>query len=993
MPHKDFLSLAQRVQLLTLPSDLQTIGELYTLTHADHEFIADRRTGGNRLGMAVQLCFLRFPGRAWTPGEILPASMLRFIAQQIGGRPSDLAMYARRDETRREHLSELLKEYGWRMFSVQDYREFSEWLTDQARSTDQGFILVNLLINEIRRRHAVVPALSVLMRLTLASRAQARREAYSGLTKDLTFQQKQKLDALLGRRQGSRHTYLGWLRQPSAVASPGNILGFIERLRFIRELEIPLEWAQRLHQNRLTQIAREGSNTDVTHFREMEDERRYATLVATVLDTAIFLTDEILDMHGSFMGRQFKQAERKHLNAFQENGKSINDKLRLYAAIGRALIDAREQSEDPFIAVEKLLTWDAFRESVEEADRLAQPAEFDHLPLVAEGYSQLRRYAPALLETFEFRATPASEDILQAIKLLKRLNAKNVRRIPDDAPTGFIRQRWAKVVFTTKGIDRRFYETCVLSELSKALRAGDLWVTGSRRYKDFEEYLLPRTAFKKLQDKDGLDLAVDSDGPAYLSQRSQQLHSEMLTTAGMARAGALQDASIADGVLKVAPLASQEPDEALLLGRQVYAMLPHIKITDLLVEDDEWTGFTRHFTHLRGGGPAKDRELLLAAILADGINLGIARMAEACPGVSSSTLGRVAAWHIREETYAKALAEIVNHHHKLEFSGHWGDGTTSSSDGQRFPTGGRGDAHGQYNARYGSDPGVTFYTHISDQYAPFHTKLINATVRDATHVLDGLLYHESDLRIEEHYTDTAGFTDHVFALCHLLGFRFAPRIRNLGETRLFSIEKPGSYPEMGKLIAGTLNTKQIARNWDDILRLATSIKRGSVSASLMLRKLGSYPRQNSLAGALREVGKLERTLFLLQYIRDVDLRRRIHAGLNKGEARNALARAVFFNRLGELRDRTHENQQHRASGLNLVVAAIILWNSVYLEQTVSALRWGGQDIPDELLAHLSPLKWEHINLTGDYHWRRDAGLRNRRLRPLRSPEKALKLAA
>jgi hypothetical protein len=119
--------------------------------------------------------------------------------------------------------------------------------------------------------------------------------------------------------------------------------------------------------------------------------------------------------------------------------------------------------------------------------------------------------------------------------------------LPDDAPTGFIRQRWAKLVFTAKGIDRRFYETCVLSELSKALRAGDLWVTGSRRYKDFEEYLLPRTAFKKLQDKDGLDLAVDSDGPAYLSQRSQQLHSEMLTTAGMARAGALQDASIADG--------------------------------------------------------------------------------------------------------------------------------------------------------------------------------------------------------------------------------------------------------------------------------------------------------------------------------------------------------------------------------------------------------------------------------------------------------------
>ena len=100
--------------------------------------------------------------------------------------------------------------------------------------------------------------------------------------------------------------------------------------------------------------------------------------------------------------------------------------------------------------------------------------------------------------------------------------------------------------------------------------------------------------------------------------------------------------------------------------------------------------------------------------------------------------------------------------------------------------------------------------------------------------------------------------------------------------------------------------------------------------------------------------------------------------------RNPLARAVFFNRLGELRDRTHENQRHRASGLNLVVAAIVLWNTVYLERAVAAIRRNGQTISDETLTHLSPLKWEHINLTGDYRWRKDAGLGNRTLRPLRT---------
>jgi TnpA family transposase len=123
-------------------------------------------------------------------------------------------------------------------------------------------------------------------------------------------------------------------------------------------------------------------------------------------------------------------------------------------------------------------------------------------------------------------------------------------------------------------------------------------------------------------------------------------------------------------------------------------------------------------------------------------------------------------------------------------------------------------------------------------------------------VLDGLLYHESDLRIEEHYTDTAGFTDHVFALMHLLGYRFAPRIRDLADRRLYVPDCRKDYPALRGLIGGVLNQKWIRSHWDEILRLATSIEKGTVTASLMLRKLGSYPRQNGLAVALRELGRI-----------------------------------------------------------------------------------------------------------------------------------------
>jgi hypothetical protein len=154
-------------------------------------------------------------------------------------------------------------------------------------------------------------------------------------------------------------------------------------------------------------------------------------------------------------------------------------------------------------------------------------------------------------------------------------------------------------------------------------------------------------------------------------------------------------------------------------------------------------------------------------------------------------------------------------------------------------------------------------------------------------------------------------------------------------------------------------------------------------------RLAAFPRQNGLAIALREVGRLERTLFTLDWIRNLDLRRRAHAGLNKGEARNALARAIFFNRLGELRDRQFENQVFRASGLNLLVAAIILWNSRYLAAAFDSLDQRGEPLAPEIKKHTVPLGWEHISLTGDYVWNDQRQPAPGELRPLRRPPSLL----
>jgi TnpA family transposase len=563
------------------------------------------------------------------------------------------------------------------------------------------------------------------------------------------------------------------------------------------------------------------------------------------------------------------------------------------------------------------------------------------------------------------------------------------RTLPLKPPTVFIRRAWRPFVFKDGGIDRRAYELCAFSELRNRLRAGDVWVDRSRQYQDFETYLIPKLTFEMLKAEGPLPVEIETEVQRYLESRRSALTQELATVATLAESGKLPDVDLAEGDLKITPLRAVTPPEAESLRDAAYDLLPRIKITDLLLEVDRWTGFSECFTHQRNGQPAENKAALLTTILADGINLGLSRMAEACRGATLRQLAWVHDWHIREETYAAALSRLINAHRTIPLAQLWGMGTTSSSDGQYFRAGGRGEKLADINARHGNEPGVTFYTHLSDQFGPYYTKVIAATASEAPHVLDGLLYHQTGLQIEEHYTDTGGATDHVFGLCHLFGFRFAPRIRDLKDRRLYLFPGQKPQPILDPLVGGFADVHHITAHWNDILRLATSIRSGTVTASAILQKLSAYPRQNGLAVALREIGRIERTLFTLDWLKNIDLRRRANAGLNKGEARNALARAIFFYRLGEMRDRSFESQVYRASGLNLLIAAIILWNTRYLEQTFVELDRQGADVSPTIVAHVAPLGWEHVGLTGDYVWSDGQQPPNGSLRPLRRRESML----
>ncbi|MFC4387789.1 Tn3 family transposase [Gracilibacillus marinus] len=980
---RELLTPEQRKAFMQIPEDEWILGTYFTFSKRDLEIVNKRRRDENRLGFAVQLAVLRYPGWPYTHIKSIPDSVLQYISKQIGASPSSLSLYPQRENTLWDHLKELRSEYDFVTFTLREYRIAFKHLHQLAFENGDAIHLLHECIDFLRKNKIILPAITTLERMVWEARAMAEKKLFNTVSQSLTKEQKGKLEEIITSQHPSESnkTILGWLKEPPGHPSPETFLKVIERLEYIRGMELETVQISHLHRNRLFQLSRLGSRYEPYAFRDFQENKRYSILTVYLLHLTQELTDKAFEIHDRQILSLLSKGRKAQEEIQKQNGKKLNEKVIHFTNIGQALIKAKKEKLDVFEVLESVIEWYSFVSSVEEAQELARPADYDYLDLLQKRFYSLRKYTPTLLRVLEFHSTKANEPLLQAVEIIRGMNESGKRKVPDNSPLDFISKRWKKHLYEDDGttINRHYYEMAVLSELREHVRAGDVSIIGSRQYRDFEEYLFSEDTWNQTRENTRLSVSLSFED--YITERTSSLNERLKWL--VSNSNKLDGVSLEKGKLSLARLEKDVPEEAKKFSASLYQMLPRIKLTDLLMDVAHITGFHEQFTHASNNRKPDKEEtiIIMAALLGMGMNIGLSKMAEATPGLTYKQLANVSQWRMYEDAMNKAQAILVNFHHKLQLSSYWGDGTTSSSDGMRMQLG-VSSLHADANPHYGTGKGATIYRFTSDQFSSYYTKIIHTNSRDAIHVLDGLLHHETDLNIEEHYTDTAGYTDQIFGLTHLLGFKFAPRIRDLSDSKLFTIDKASEYPKLEAILRGQINTKVIKENYEDVLRLAHSIREGTVSASLIMGKLGSYSRQNSLATALREMGRIEKTIFILNYISDESLRRKIQRGLNKGEAMNGLARAIFFGKQGELRERTIQHQLQRASALNIIINAISIWNTLHLTKAVEYQKRSGR-FNEELLHHMSPLGWEHINLLGEYHFNLEKVVSLDSLRPLK----------
>ncbi len=959
--------------------------------------LASSRTPINQIGFLLMFGYFKAAKRFFE--RRFHEADLAFVAARLGFSPEafDLAIYDHATTGRHRRL--ILDYFGFREFDEHAKQTVMGEIRAMARSQMRPKAILLQVLEILTHRKTEIPNAYTLTDLIASEIRGHKRTLTDAIHARVHPAIRKLLDGLLEKLESGEEPTpqiqrfkLTLLKKISQSTKPAKIKATLDDWETLRTLY--QEVASIIESLDLTREGIRYHATSVMKFqvfqvsRRAEDDRhlhlicfvthQFYRLQDTLIDVLLMVTQNTLnackrirkDQHYAARTAE-SSAVRAFVNCVDQGAVSPLSAIESIA-FSPDLSDQEKIQHIQDIFSNGSSQRQAVQEQLEKFKAKAESADddVDYYEVLAEQSRKLQNRAAEIVRSLTFQGDKTSE-LMAAIEYFKASNG----RIAQTAPLGFLTPKEQRIVLDSSGTIRApIYKALLFIGIAEALKAGALNMAHSYKYRPLDDYLIPKLAWEARRDdylqRANLSAVLDCQSTldalaARLDQQYQETNQHILAEENP-HVHFRKDGSFHVTTPKVEPEDS-EPLLGILPKRQ------YIPLLEVLATVNRFTHFVDSFEHWQikyNRAKPADRTFF-AGIIGYGCFIGPAKIAGISNGITASELDNTVNWYFSLNNLHSANDRILQFMDRLALPQIYrqADGLLhTSSDGAKFEVA-VDSLHAAYSFKYfGQEKGVNACTFIDMRHFLYHSLIISAAEKEAAFVIDGLM-HNDVVKSDIHSTDTGGYSEIVFGIMHLLGFSFAPRIKNFGRQQLYAFQKRKWYKQQDYKILpdGYINTALIAEQWDEILRFIATIKLKETTASQLFRRLNSYSKQHPLYRALKEFGKILKSIFLLRYTDILTMRQAIEKQLNKGESAQKFSRAISFGNNQEFLYGEKMEQEIAEACRRLIKNAIICWNYLYLTQKIAEAE--SEEHRQELLAAVrtgSVVAWQHINLHGEY---------------------------
>ncbi len=956
--------------------------EHFTLL-ADESILLDNLSGSNRLGFALLLKFFQIEARFPLTKQEIPKSVVSYMAKQVDVSPRAIKEYSFSGRTIECHRSQIRQFFGFRETTVEDAFELTKWLQEKVLAYDRQESHLQATAYQRLRSLKLEPPSSDRMERLIRSAVRTCEETFcSTIFEQLSSQTLIKLDALL-RTDGAledeqsqlQKSDFNVLKTDAGRTSLDSILKEAQKLKCIRQLGLPSNLFALVSPKVVYHYRRRASAEPPRELRRHPAAIRHTLVAAFCWQRSQEITDSLVELLIQIIHRIGINAERRVDKELIDDFKRVNGKSHLLFRIAEASLEhPLELVKD---VVYPVVSQKTLQDVVKEYKSTGPTYRAKVYTVMRASYlHHYRRMVPQLLDTLEFRSNnDMHRPVISALELLKKYKGSTQHYYSSEDKifiNGVLKSGAHDLIVEVdkdgqERVNRVNYEICVLQALRDRLRSKEIWVVGAKRYCNPEEDL-PQD-FESQRETYYQALKQPLDAEAFIDQLQQEMKVALAQLdEGLANNEQVRILKKNNGWISVSPFVAQpEPLNLLRLKGEIGKRWPMTSLLDVFKEADLRIQFTEQFKSV-ASRETIDRSILqkrlLLCLYGLGTNTGLKRICAGIERENYTDLQYVKKRFIHKEHLRNAIATVVNEIFRVRMTHIWGEGTTAcASDSKKF---GSWDQNlmTEWHIRYGGR-GVMIYWHVEKKSACIYSQLKTCSSSEVAAMIEGLLRHCTDMKVQKNYVDTHGQSEIAFAFCRLLGFELLPRLKRIHEQKLYrpTTGHNDAYPNLQPVLTRAIDWELIRQQYDQMVKYATALRLGTAEADTILRRFNRSFSQHPTHRALAELGKAVKTIFLCQYLHSEALRREINEGLNVVEHWNGANGFIFYGKNSEIATNRLDEQEVSVLSLHLLQICLVYINTLMIQKVLSEKQWFERMLPEDLRA-LTPLIWGHINPYG-----------------------------